>query len=119
MFIIRKEQMQVFEDSTFRQFVDDTVIHLQTHYPKQTEEMSEPDLRKMVEVGTERAETYGIVTVTDVQRFLGCMLEIGQNFDVEPQTDWAGEILRREDASGTLKMDEIEEQMNFRLVEKV
>ncbi len=118
MFIIRQEQMKAFEDEGYEQFVDETVVHLQTNYPEQTKEMSTPDLRKFVETGAEKAEPYGVVTVTDVRRFLGCMLELGEDFDVAPQTAWAGEILRDESATGTLKMDKIEEQMIFSPVEK-
>ena len=119
MFVIRKEQMEVFNEEPYQQFVDETVVHMQTNYPEQTKEMSDADLRKMVGDGTDKAEPYGVVTVTDVRRFLGCMLELGQDFDIAPQTDWAGEILRRTDLSGTRKMDEIEEQMVFRPGEKV
>lgn len=111
--------MKAFEDEGFEQFVDATIIHLQTAYPEQTKEKSEPDLRKLVETGVEKSEPYGVVTETDVQRFLGCMLELGEDFDAAPETGWAGEILRDDSASGTLKMDRIEEQMIFRPVEKV
>lgn len=111
--------MKTFEDEGYEQFVDQTIIYLQTNYPEQTKDTSTPDLRKFVETGVEKAEPYGVETETDVRRFLGCMLELGEDFDVTPQTAWAGEILRDESASGTLKMDKIEEEMIFRPVEKV
>lgn len=117
MFIIREEQMKVFDDYAYQEFVDEMVVHLQTDYPKQTAEMSEPELRKMVEDGVERAEKYDITTVSDVERFLGYMLILGPDFDVAPQTSWAGDILRREETRGTAKMDSIDEHMNFETVE--
>ena len=119
MLVIREEQMQVFDDYAFQQFIDDMVIELRNDYPTQTAEMPEKDLRKMIEDGTDRAEIYDVTTVSDVRRFLGCMLLLGQNFDTEDQTVWAGEILRDKEMSGTLKMDEIDDQLNFRSVEKV
>lgn len=119
MFIIRQEQMKAFEEEGYEQFVDETIVHLQTNYPEQTKDTSTPDLQKFVENGVTKAEPYGVVTVTDVRRFLGCMLELGEDFDVAPQTAWAGEILRDESATGTLKMDKIEEQMIFRPIEKI
>ena len=119
MLVIRETQMQVFDDYAFQQFIDDMVIELRNDYPTQTAEMPEKDLRKMIEDGTNRAEIYDVTMVSDVQRFLGCMLLLGQNFDTEDQTVWAGKILRDKDMSGTLKMDEIDDQLNFRSVEKV
>jgi len=119
MFVIRNVQMEVLKEESYQQFVDETVVHMRTNYPEQTNEMSDADLQKLVGDGADKAEPYSVVTVTDVRRFLGCMLELGQDFDIAPQTDWAGEILRRKDVSGTQKMDEIEEQMIFRPVEKV
>jgi hypothetical protein len=119
MFIIRKEQMRVFDDYAYKQFVDDMVVHLRTHYSKQIAEMTETDLRQMIEEGIERAEKYDVVTVTDVERFLGCMVMLGQNFDNDPETAWAGDILRNENMSGTFKMDTIDEHLNFSSMERV
>ncbi len=95
------------------------VINLRTHYAKQVAETNETDLRHIIEDGIEKAERYGVVTVTDVERFLGYMITLGQDFDKTPETSWAGDILRQENISGISKMDSIDDRMNFRPMEKI
>ena len=118
MFIIRREQMRVFDDHAYQQFVNDMVVRLRAHYSKQLKDVTATDLRLMVEAGIERAEEYDVVTITDVERFLGYRVMLGRDFDTEPQTAWAGNILRNKNMSGTSKMDSIDDYMNFNPVEK-
>jgi hypothetical protein len=107
MLIIRNEQLEVFDDYLFKQFVEDMIAHLRTNFPNQVKPMNETDLRKMIEDGIDRAEQYDVINVGDVERFLECMVILGQNFDNDIQNTWAGDILRDKNTNGTDKMDEI------------
>jgi hypothetical protein len=62
------------------------------------------ELRLLIDAGIEKAEYYGITAEDDVQTFLEYMLTYSPDFDTDPETSWAGEILCRKDIVGALKM---------------
>lgn len=109
MLTIRKEQMQVFEERMRRQFEDRMVKDLGTKFPDQTKTMAEDGLRSLIDAGIEKAKHYGITAEEDVQAFLEYMLIYSPDFDTDPETSWAGEILCREDIIGRLKMRRLKE----------
>jgi hypothetical protein len=111
--IIRMEQMETLSDYTFRKFVDRMVAHLKKEFPEQTENMGEDALRDLINKSMERAETYGVTDDIDIERYLECALLYGRDFDANPQTLWAGEILRDNDLSGFDKMNRINDYELF------
>ena len=109
MLIIGKDQMEMFSKNMLIRFEDRMVAHLQTTFPDQMKDMSEPDLRVTIQAGIDSAAQYGVTTEDDVPRYLEYMVTYGSDFDTNPKTSWAGEILRTESIDGSVKMDLLDE----------
>lgn len=109
MLVIRRQQMEKLSQYMIEQFKDRMVTHLQSTFPDQTREMEERNLRDVIQAGIKKAESYKVVIEDDVQLFLECMITYGADFDINPETAWAGEILQQEDMDGSEKMDRIDE----------
>jgi hypothetical protein len=98
MLIIRKEQMQVFEEAAVRGFESRMVEHLKKEFPKQSEAMGDAAVREVVRRGREKAATYGFAGERSIRLYLQLMLTLGSGFDEDPQLPWAAEVLRKQDA---------------------
>jgi hypothetical protein len=117
MLKIRKRQLRMFDELALEAFEDEMFRHLRTNFARETEDKTDAGLRELIRHGIERAESYEVVTVTDVQRYLECMIVLSPDFDESGKTSWAGETLRRTDLGGTAKMDLIEENLNLKAME--
>lgn len=109
MLVIRKEQMDIFSRHMLKQFEDLMANHLRSRFPEQTRDISEPDLRNLINDGIDKDETYNITIEDNVQRYLEYIVTYGSDFDTNPETSWAGDILRMEDLDGTRKRDRLNE----------
>jgi hypothetical protein len=98
MLIIRKEQMQVFEQAAVQSFESRMVEHLKKEFPKHSEAMGDAALLEVVRCGRERAATYGLAGERSVRLYLELMLMLGSGFDQDPQLPWAADILRNQGA---------------------
>jgi hypothetical protein len=98
MLIIRKEQMQVFEQAAVKSFESRMVEHLKKEFPKHSEAMGEGALQKVVRRGRERAAKYGLAGERSVRLYLELMLMLGSGFDEDPQLPWAADVLRNQGA---------------------
>ncbi len=109
MFVIRREQMDVFSQAEIKKFESRMILHLRSVFPDQTKNTSNPDLLKMIQLGIEKSAKYNIITEGDVRRYLECSILYGWDFDTKSEIYWAGEILRDDDLDGETKMDMIEQ----------
>jgi hypothetical protein len=110
MLSIRPEQVAVLEQYMMKQFEERMRVHLRRIFPKDIKTISEKALQNQIERCTAKAiHQYKITTEGDVQRYLESAVLYGWNFDTQPETHWAGEILGREDLDGEAKMDKIEQ----------
>jgi len=110
MLIIREEQMSALSQAMLKQFEDRMVVHMSKNFQDETREISEVELRALIQEGIEQAEQYQITLEYDVRRYLEFMVIYGQNFDTNHDTAWAGEILHAKELDGTAKMDLIDER---------
>lgn len=110
MLVIREEQMSALSQAMLKQFEDRMVVHLSSDFPTETREISEGELRILIQEGIEQAEQYQIILEDDVRRYLEFMVMYGQNFDTSSNTAWAGKILHTKELDGTAKMDLIDER---------
>jgi Domain of unknown function (DUF4123) len=109
MFTIRKEQFEMFQMASLRQFEHKMILHLRTEFADQAKSKADSEQRTLVEMGIKRAAFYKILMEADVSRYLECMFRWGQNFDLNPDTNWAGQVLRTRSLTGTEKMNYIEQ----------
>jgi hypothetical protein len=110
MLTIRKEQLEVFQKVSRRQFQKAMLTYLREAFAAQTVQKTDADLDALIRTGIERAKHYKIVIEDDVQRFLDCMMIYGQNFDSDASLNWARLVLRARNITGTEKMDYIEKR---------
>ena len=67
------------------------VAHLKEFFPAQCERLGEPEVRRWITTGTEKAGSYGIVSERDVCKYIDVMFVHGRNFDTD--APWAHPIL--------------------------
>jgi len=115
MLIIRNEQMDVLSEYMVEQFVNEALLHLRTSFPEQIKDVPDTDLRSMIYTGINNAGEYNITIEEDVLRYLEFMITYGADFDINPDTSWADEILNKEDARGTEKIQLIDKYIESNL----
>jgi hypothetical protein len=108
MLVIRQEQMEVLSAYTRDQFERRMVDHLRTKFPDRTRDLPDERIRLVVQNSTKKAESYGIEYEDDIRRFIEYLVIYGTRLDTREETRWIGEILRRDDLTGTAKMDLID-----------
>lgn len=113
MLKIRKEQIDALRKYMLDQFTARMAVHLRSAFPEQTIDMLEQNLHNMIQHGIDKASDYDIKLEDNVQRFLECMITYGRDFDHNPKTRWAGDILRRKDINGFMKMNLIDNHELF------
>ncbi|WNG57418.1 hypothetical protein F0U59_23605 [Archangium gephyra] len=107
MFRIAKEQLKALADTVEQSFINRTVLHLREDFPSEIEAhgLQGPALEAMVQRGVAEATAFSITQEDDVRLYIECMLILSPLFSSDPRLPWAAEILRREELSGTAKMD--------------
>ncbi len=108
MLTIRREQIEAFRELMLDQFADRMRKYLVTALPEQTRAVPEEMLRARIRSGIEKAESHGLTTEWDICRFLQYVIRFGADFDSDPATGWAAEILETPAATGSAKMDRID-----------
>lgn len=113
MLVIRKYQMDEFTKYELKKFEDFMVRHLKQDLSKKVKGLPEETLRDMIQRGVSVAEEYGIRIEDDVKRYIDLMFILGEDFDVSPETSWAGELLRKEEMEPEERLNKI-----FDLIER-
>ncbi|MFO7639967.1 MAG: hypothetical protein R6X17_01465 [Candidatus Competibacteraceae bacterium] len=108
MLAIRQEQMDVLSAYMRDRFEQRMVKHLQEKFPDRTKDLPDEKIRLVVQNSMKKAEIYGIEYEDDIRRFIEYLVIYGTRLDTREETRWIGEILRRDDLTGTAKMDLID-----------
>jgi hypothetical protein len=117
--LIRPEQEERLRAELFKDYVERMMVHLRTHFAAQVSSLTPPNLRAFVVQGISKARTYGVEDENDIRRYLECMAVYGRDYDTDPRTEWAGEILRQEGLSATVKMVHVVDRGMFAAAEGV
>lgn len=88
--------MTALEQVAVRNFENRLLEHLEAFFPKNCEILGKEQVCKVVQLGIERAEQYGLVTERDLHLYVGLMFMLGSYFDQDPQLPWAAQILADE-----------------------
>lgn len=96
MLVIRETQMTVLEQAAVRTFESRMLEHLKEFFPKHCEILGEEQARRVIRLGIERAEQYGLASERDIHLYVGLMFMLGSYFDQDPQLPWAAKILTDE-----------------------
>ena len=96
MLVIRREQLEIFEEWALREYEDRLCTRLLEQYPEETGMLSEERLRMLVQDGVSHSARYGLESERDVALFVDLMLFLGPRFDEDPRLPWASNILNDE-----------------------
>jgi hypothetical protein len=92
--IIRKEQLSALEEIRLPDFEHYMVEHLKEFSPLHSESLGEPGIRKLINVGVERAKRHRFTHRGPVKFYIETMILLGVDFDTDPQYPAAGALLR-------------------------
>jgi hypothetical protein len=112
-FLVRRTQIDALERYMLEGFILRMSARLRDEFPRDTAALAPAELRTVIENAIAKAETYGVTDEADVERYLEFAARYGADFDVAQQTAWAGEVLRRDDLSGTEKMNTLDDHELF------
>ena len=93
MLVIRETQMMAFEKAAIRNFENRMIEHLEEFFPRHCAILGSDQVRKVIRLGLERAEKYGLISERDVHLYVGLMFMLGSYFDCDLQLPWAAKIL--------------------------
>ena len=94
-------------------FVTHMIEHLSSVFPHRWSAGKE--LKRFIFEGIRKASRYGVYLEEDVGLYLELASVYGGDFDTNPQTGWAGEILNDPHLSGSEKMDRLDSYEIFEL----
>ena len=108
MLQLQPEQLALFSRLARERFLDDEVQRLRRLRPAEAARANDAALLAFVERALERAQPYGIVGVSDVQRFIELTLRLGPAF--EDETRWQPVCVLLEDTavSARIRLDRVD-----------
>ncbi len=104
MLTIRKEQVEKFEKFIEGNFKINTIKRLREKYPQETNGLDDKQMMDFVKNGIEKAEKQRITERKDVYVYLQYLLVYKENFESNPDFDWAFGVFRVENLSGEEKI---------------
>ncbi len=108
MLTIRQEQMEVLSAHMRNQFEQRMIKHLRAKFPDRTKDLPDKRIHLVVQDSMRKAKGYHIEYEDDIRRFIEYLVIYGIRLDTREETQWIGDILRRDDLNGTAKMDLID-----------
>jgi hypothetical protein len=115
--LIRKNQMDQMSADMMNSFEDRMVEHLNQFFKAKTKPMGEEAVRQSIRDGVGRASGYFVESERDVARFIDLKFALHQEWDTQPEMDWAKKILDDMSLAGEQKMDQIYQELPERLRE--
>jgi hypothetical protein len=90
-------------------FEERMVTMVKLRYPEKARNLTDEQLRAIIHSGVNRAKQYGIDLKYDVERFVRLMFRFRIfDFEEDPPTAWARDVLRNETLTGEAKLDQVE-----------
>jgi len=115
MLEIREYQMDALSGQQVEEFVIRMKKRLHQYFDKEivTLHLDQKGVDWLIRKGLADANRYRVVRFDDVEVYIEGMVVFSPNYDSNPNFDWAGKILRRNDIEGSEKMDLINNYMLF------
>jgi len=93
MLVIRDKQKRAFRAHLSKRFENKMIVHIEKFYPDHYAALSQENTRELIKYGIESAAHYDIVSERDVCKFIDLMIVFGPDFDKNPDSKWASDIL--------------------------
>jgi hypothetical protein len=105
--VVSKEQMAALDEVKSNAFGEAILEELRELFPIEFAGAGEWRMRALVQYGCIRPQRYGIRNQSEIRKYIKLMVQLGRNFDIDPELPWAISILGRRLAP-TDKMDKLE-----------
>ncbi len=92
MFQIRSEQLEKFEIKQSEDFINRMILHLQTHFPDETENITLPQLRSFIETEIDTANRFEIYNEDDIAVCISAIFALRPNLTTDPEPKWVKEV---------------------------
>lgn len=102
---IRAEQMEAFAISAMLDFEEHAVNDLREVFAEECAELSEPDLRALVQRCLRKALGYGVEREDDVMAYLYLAMENGEGFEGRPEFAACREAFEDGTLNGSTKIE--------------
>lgn len=109
MLIIRKEQLKALQEALIGPYIDSMISYLRSEVEEVVLDASDDELRDFIRHGVNRAAEYAIQDPYLVQQYILFMAWVGKDFDTDPKTSWAAEILNDAEIGAEDKIGELED----------
>ena len=93
--VLSEEQIGALEDVKHNAFGEEMLEELRELFPIEFAAAGEWRMRALVQYGCTRPQRYGIRNQSEIRRYIELMVQLGRNFDVDPELPWASQILGR------------------------
>jgi hypothetical protein len=93
MFEMRPEHVRAFEAAQLKGFEDRALMHMRRTLPKETEGITDDQLRARFRREMPKSQSYGLGTERQILWFLDSGLMLGEGFDRDPHLPWVRELL--------------------------
>lgn len=113
MLTVRQDQLVHLGKHERAQFKVAMSKVLTDRFPDETARMSVDALIVLVDRGIDLASTYKILLEADVARFLELIVGLGEDFDVQSDFRWIGEILKQTEIEPAARLDMVLERFAF------
>ncbi len=107
MLVIRKQQIDVFNQVVLKSFESEMVMHCRDFSPRLFKVIGEDQMRRVVQLGMADAGGYGFTYRGPVRFYIEMMLLFGSHFDTDPQYLWATEILQNQALGSQMERAEL------------
>lgn len=104
MLTIRKEQTDKLGEVIEKSFKINTIKRLREKYPQETNGKDDKKMMDFIQTGINKAEKHNIIERRDISAYLEYMMVYGEDFDNDPENDWATKVLKIKDLPGEEKI---------------
>ncbi|MES2163573.1 MAG: hypothetical protein V4476_20640 [Pseudomonadota bacterium] len=112
--IIRNEQLETFRLLARKRFEDDMVAHVRTSYPDQYGPWGDAGTRELVRGAVRKGAALGITARGAVAVLIELMVEVGREFELSPERQWAHAVLANPELPGHVKVDVVQARIRAR-----
>lgn len=91
--IIRNSQIKEFQLTSQRDFEKRLLAHVYECFPEEYENFNEQELKEIIHLGINKAESYGFDTEINICRFVDLLFILDTDFDLDEEFSWAQGIL--------------------------
>lgn len=108
MLNIKPDQMQSLGRMMRERFVSEEIARVRRERPAQAARVDDARIRAFVEHAIARAAAYGLVQVSEVQRFIDLNFRLGPDFEERSDCQPVCVLLEATEVAGQLRLDRVD-----------